>query len=100
MVPVNSIIRFLVMISTRRPLGLARSPSPAMLGVLAFSVSLDRALLALARPRARRRAHLFVITDPAAVLASRPTSTGATSIVSDPIRAPEPTFVACFSYPS
>jgi hypothetical protein len=41
-----------------------------------------------------------VITDPAAVLASRPTDTGATSIVSEPILAPGPIEVTRFSYPS
>ena len=42
----------------------------------------------------------FVITEPAPVFASFPIVTGATNIVSEPMLAPSPITVRCFSYPS
>ena len=92
--PVNSIITFAVMIST--PLGVLLPALPAAaLSILARAVSLDRALLA-ALDRERTVGHVLGDHRSAPVLASRPIVTGATSIVSEPIRAPEPTTVVCF----
>ena len=76
----------------------------------AFSSALACAFFRFAQPgtvrwRARSTASApsgtsWVITDPAAVVAPAPTTTGATSIVSLPMKAPAPISVRCLATPS